>query len=61
MQTNNILILILEEFSVLKDNEFSKAKFLIKIKKALILENPVTAQHQNLIKAKVTALNRRLI
>ena len=35
MQTNNTLILALEEFSVLKDNKFSKAKFLIKLKKAL--------------------------
>ena len=38
MQTNNILILILKEFSVLKDNKFSKAKFLIKLKEALTLE-----------------------
>ena len=38
MQTDNILILILEEFSVLKDNKFSKTKFFIKLKEALILE-----------------------
>ena len=38
MQTNNILILILEEFLVLKDNKFNKAKFLTKLKEALALE-----------------------
>ena len=38
MQTNNILILILEEFSVLKDNKLNKIKFLIKFKEALIPE-----------------------
>ena len=38
MQTNNTLILALEEFLVLKDNKLSKAKFLIKPKEALILE-----------------------
>ena len=38
MQTDNILILILKEFSVLKDNEFSKVKFLIKFKEALALK-----------------------
>ena len=41
MQTDNILILILEEFSVLKDNKFSKAKFFIKPKEALALETPL--------------------
>ena len=35
MQTNNTLILILEEFSVLEDNKFSKAKFLTKFKEAV--------------------------
>ena len=39
MQTNNTLILALEEFSVLKDNEFNKAKFLVKLKEALATEN----------------------
>ena len=38
MQTNNIFILALKEFSVLEDNKLSKAKFFIKPKKALILE-----------------------
>ena len=38
MQTDNILILILKEFLVLEDNKFNKAKFLIKLKKALISE-----------------------
>ena len=38
MQTDNILILILKEFLVLEDNEFSKAKFLIKFKEVLALK-----------------------
>ena len=38
MQTNNILILVLKEFSVLEDDEFSKAKFFVKFKEALTLE-----------------------
>ena len=38
MQTNNILILILEEFLVLEDNKFNKTKFFIKLKEALALE-----------------------
>ena len=41
IQTDNILILILKEFSVLKDDEFSKAKFLIKLKEALTPETPL--------------------
>ena len=41
MQTNNIFILILEEFLVLEDNKFSKAKFLIKPKEALTLKTPL--------------------
>ena len=38
MQTNNILILVLEEFLVLEDNKLNKAKFLIKFKEALVPE-----------------------
>ena len=38
IQTNNILILILEEFLVLKDNKFSKVKLFIKLKEALVLK-----------------------
>ena len=38
MQINNILILISEEFLVLKDNKFNKAKFLIKFKEVLVPE-----------------------
>ena len=38
MQTNDIFILVLEEFLVLKNNKFNKAKFLIKLKEALVLE-----------------------
>ena len=41
MQTNNILILILEEFLVLEDNKFSKVKFLIKFKEALAPKTPL--------------------
>jgi hypothetical protein len=35
---DNTLIIVLKEFSVLEDDEFSKAKFLIKFKEALILK-----------------------
>ena len=38
MEIDNILILASEEFLVLKDNKFSKAKLLIKPKKALAPE-----------------------
>ena len=41
MQTDNILILILKEFSVLEDDKLSKAKFLIKFKEALVPETPL--------------------
>ena len=41
MQTNNILILALKEFSVLEDNKLSKTKFLIKPKEALALKTPL--------------------
>ena len=38
MQTDNTLIIVLEEFLVLEDNKLSKAKFLIKPKEALAPE-----------------------
>ena len=38
MQTDNIFILILKEFLVLKDNKLNKAKCLIKLKEALVPE-----------------------
>ena len=38
IQIDNILILILKEFSVLKDNKLNKTKFLIKLKEVLVLE-----------------------
>ena len=38
MQTDNTLILILEEFLILEDDKLSKTKFLIKFKEALVLE-----------------------
>ena len=38
MQTNNIFILVLKEFLVLKNNKLNKAKFLTKLKEALALE-----------------------
>ena len=41
MQTDDILILALKEFLVLKNDELSKAKFLIKSKEALVLETPL--------------------
>ena len=41
MQTNNILILVLEEFSVLENNKLSKTKFLVKPKEALVLKTPL--------------------
>ena len=41
MQTNNTLILVLEEFLVLEDNELNKAKFFIKPKEALAPETPL--------------------
>ena len=41
MQTNNIFILVLEEFSVLEDNKFSKVKFFIKFKEALAPKTPL--------------------
>ena len=41
MQTDNTLILALEEFSVLKDDKFSRTKLLIKLKEALVPETPL--------------------
>ena len=38
MQTDNILILVLKEFPVLKDNKLKKIKFFIKFKEALVPE-----------------------
>jgi hypothetical protein len=38
---DNTLIIALEEFLVLKDNEFSKIKFLTKPKEALTLKTPL--------------------
>ena len=38
MQTDNILILALEEFLILKDDKFSRTKLLIKLKEALVPE-----------------------
>ena len=42
MQTNNILILALEEFLVLKNNKLNKTKFFIKLKEALTLKTLLT-------------------
>ena len=41
MQTDDILILILKEFLVLEDDEFSKTKFFIKFKDALVPKTPL--------------------
>ena len=55
MQMDNILILALKEFLVLKDNKLSKVKFLIKPKEALALKTPlifngyVLTQYKNTI------------
>ena len=38
---DDTLILVLKEFLVLKNDEFSKAKFLIKLKEALVLKTPL--------------------
>ena len=54
MQTNNILILILEEFLVLKNNKFNKTKFLIKLKEALVLETLLIFNRCVLIQYKDT-------
>ena len=55
MQTNNILILALEEFSVLEDDKLNKAKLLIKFKEALapktllIFNRYILIQYKNTI------------
>ena len=54
MQTDNILILVLEEFSVLEDNKLSKAKFLIKPKEALVPETLLIFNRCVLIQYKDT-------
>ena len=38
MQTDNTLILVLEEFLVSNNNKLNKAKFLVKLKEALVPE-----------------------
>ena len=54
MQTNNILILALKEFSALEDDKFSKTKFLIKFKEVLVLKTPLIFNRCVLIKYKDT-------
>ena len=54
MQTDNTLILALEEFSVLKNNKLSKVKFLIKLKEALAPETPLIFNRCVLIQYKDT-------
>ena len=54
MQTDNTLILALEEFLVLEDNKLSKAKFLIKPKEALVLETLLIFNRCILIQYKDT-------
>ena len=41
MQTDNILILVLEEFLVLEDDKLNKIKLLVKLKEALALKTPL--------------------
>ena len=54
MQTDNILILASEEFSVLKDDKLCKAKLLIKLKEALVLETLLIFNRYILIQYKDT-------
>ena len=54
MQTNNTLILVLEEFSVLEDNKLSKAKLFIKFKEALAPETLLIFNGYVLIQYKDT-------
>ena len=49
MQTNNILILALEEFLVLENNKLSKIKLLVKPKEALVLKTPLVFSRYVLI------------
>ena len=41
MQTNNIFILVLKEFSVIKNNKLNKIKFFAKLKEVLVPETPL--------------------
>ena len=54
IQTNNTLILVLEEFLVLEDDKLSKAKFLIKPKEALAPKTPLIFNGYILIQYKDT-------
>jgi hypothetical protein len=54
MQTNNTLILALEEFLILEDDELSKAKFLTKPKEALAPETLLIFNRCILIQYKDT-------
>ena len=54
MQTNNTLILVLEEFLVIEDDKFNKAKFLTKLKEALVLETLLIFNGYILIQYKDT-------
>ena len=54
MQTDNILILVLKEFSVLKDNKLNKTKLFIKLKEALIPKTPLIFNGYILIQYKDT-------
>ena len=59
MQTNNILILTSEQFSVVKDNELNKAKLLIKARKqARHLQAPEPQPLIKKIDKKYTCLKR---
>ena len=54
MQTNNIFILVLKEFLVIENNKLNKAKFLTKLKKALVPETPLIFNGCILIQYKDT-------
>ena len=54
MQTNNTLILASKEFLVIENNKLSKAKLLIKPKKALAPKTPLIFNRCVLIQYKDT-------
>jgi hypothetical protein len=54
MQTDNTLILVLEEFLILKDDKLNKAEFLIKFKEALVLKTSLIFNGCVLIQYKDT-------
>ena len=54
MQTDNILILVLKEFLVLKNNKLNKTKFFIKLKEAPVLKTLLIFNRYVLLQYKNT-------